>query len=471
MSRRRLRLAARLLPFVLVALVGCRSEPHSLDCGDCNLLLVSIDTLRADRLGCYGGPRPTSPALDALAAESILFEHAVSASYLTAESHASIFTSSLPSVHEISNASAMVGNSLAPGLVTMAEALAAAGLRTEGFHGGGNVASIFGFGRGFDRYQVAHDLADAASWIRHESGGRRFFLFLHTYHVHDPYTPRVESLRRLGIEPREDVEIEHSALEREAGDGGFAAIRDRFWSQIDRDDPADVAYALALYDAEILEVDELVGGLVRDVLEAAPRTLVVITSDHGEAFGEHGRFLHDSLYEEAVHVPLILRHPHRRASRISGTFSQLDLAPTLLDLLDVPRPVSFQGRSQRAFLESGGPIERPAIAEKMLLEKLEGESRPRVTRYEASGTFGPLKVHLRSASRVVQLYDLAEDPRERIDLAAERTELRDRALADLERVLAASDTFARQFPRDALPRDFQLPPELARQLRALGYLN
>ena len=450
---------------------GCREPIQTLDCSDCNLVLVSIDTLRADRLGVYGNSRPVTPAIDALAGNSIVFEQAVSGTYHTAESHATIFTSTLPSVHEVSNASARVGNSLDPGLATLAEALAAKGLSTIGFHGGGNVSPVFGFAHGFDRYEQSRDLSAAAEWIADHPDNERFFLFLHTYHVHDPYTPSPQSLTRLGITPRTDIVFDRDLLERETDGKGFGELRDRFWSQFDRSNSEDTAYALQLYEAEILEVDQLIGQLVDDLLERSPRTIVVITSDHGEEFGEHGKFLHDSLYQEVLHVPLLIHHPAGIRRRIADYVSLLDLSPTLLELLDVPVPRTFQGRSWKAALENGSEIRRPVIAEKMLLEEIEGQVRPAARRYEAAGIFDRLKVHYRPGSQAVHLFDLGVDRSESDDLAATQSKLREAQLDHLTRVLVASDSFARLVPRKAVTREFVLPPELDRQLRALGYLN
>lgn len=450
--------------------LACGAGPRLPSCTDCNVLLISIDTLRASRLGCYGGPRPTSPGIDALAAESTLFENASACSYHTADSHASIFTSTLPSVHEVTNAGSRTGFPLAPGIRTLAEVLSAAGFATAGFHGGGNVSEVYGFARGFDRYQMTEQLDDASEWLAHLEK-RPFFLFAHTFHVHDPYTPTRASLRALGIEPRTDVEIDLDRLGASGGASSFRDLRDRFWASIDKQDPEQVAYALALYDAEILEVDAMVTRLVREVLRIAPRTIVVLTSDHGEEFGEHGRFLHESLFQEVLHVPLMIRYPGRPGRRVAERVSLLSLAPTLLDELGVPAPATFQGRSLVPALRGRANFPRFQVAERMSVEPAGEGLRPSARRIAAAAYLGSEKVLRQSADAAVELYDLAADPLEKRDLAPMDAARRTAAEAVLGRLLAASDRFSAAVPRGAARAAVTLSPELEEQLRSLGYLN
>lgn len=461
----------------LAVIVGCkgesRSSPTRANCEGCNVLLISIDTLRASRLGCYGGPRPTSPGIDALAAESTLFENASACSYHTADSHASIFTSTLPSVHEVTNAGSRSGYPLAPGISTLAEALSQAGYATAGFHGGGNVSAIYGFDRGFERYELTENLDDASRWV--ETLDRRpFFLFAHTFHVHDPYTPRIETLAALGIERRDDVEIELTRLEHgSAGETSlsFRQIRDRFWASIHRDDPEHVAYALALYDAEILEVDAMVTRLVRKVLRLAPNTMVILTSDHGEEFGEHGRFLHESLFQEVLHVPLIVRFPDRPARRIAERVSLLDLSPTILDEVGVAAPATFQGRSLVPSLAGRAGFPRFQLAERMALDAAPSGGRPVARRLDAAAFIGQEKVIRQEGKAAVEVYDLGSDPRERRDLAMGDALRQAAAENALQRILEATDRFSKLVPRSSSRSAVPLSPELEEQLRALGYLN
>lgn len=466
-------LDARLLTWtatVLVLTMACGGKPPMESCEGCNVLLVSIDTLRASRLGCYGGPRPTSPGLDGIAAESILFENALACSYHTADSHASIFTSTLPSVHEVSNASSRIGNSLAPGIKTLAEVLLAAGYATAGFHGGGNVSPIYGFGRGFEHYRMTQQLDEATAWL---SGmeKRPFFLFAHTFHTHDPYTPARESLAALGVTPRDDVEMNLESLKSAVGERPFPALRDQFWASIDKQDPEKVAYALALYDAEILEVDRMITKLVREVLRIAPRTIVIITSDHGEEFGEHGHFLHDSLFQEVLHVPLIVRYPERTVRRVPDRVSMLDLAPTILDFLRIPSPPTFQGRSLLPALAGDAGFRRFLVAEKMLITAAGEGLRPAIRRWAAAAFLGDEKVLFQKPPLPLELYDLRADPLEKHDLALLDKPRRDAAEASLRRLLDATDRFSALVPREASGTVVTLSPELEEQLRALGYLN
>jgi arylsulfatase A-like enzyme len=450
--------------------LACGGKQEIEPCADCNVMLISIDTLRASRLGFYGGPRPTSPGLDAIAAESVVFENAAACSYHTADSHASIFTATLPSVHEVTNASSREGNALAPGIQTLTEVLSASGFATAGFHGGGNVSAVYGFSRGFDLYQMTERMDDAAEWLA-RSEKRPFFLFAHTFHVHDPYTPAVESLAALGIQPRDDIEIDLGRLGGAAGGSSFREVRNRFWAGIDKQNAEHVAYALALYDAEILEVDRAITKLVRDVLRIAPRTVVIVTSDHGEEFGEHGQFLHESLFQEVLHVPLLIRFPDGPARRVPERVSLLDLAPTVLDVLGLGSPSTFQGRSLLPALAGKANFRRAQMAEMMLIAPAGEGVRPASSRLAAAAFLGNEKILFQRPTLPLELYDLSADPLEKRDLALAEPPRKQAAEASLRRLLEATDRFSALVPRGAAKTSMTLSPELEEQLRALGYLN
>ena len=310
-----------------------------------NVILISIDTLRADRLGVYGSYRPTTPAIDAFAGEAALFEQAWSVWPETSGSHMSIFTSRYPSEHGVTS----FITTPPPSLTLLAEHLRTAGYLTRSFTEDGGVWANAGFARGFGAYgerrsisgvyggEAAATFGDATRWLEGHRD-RTFFLFVHTYQVHAPYTPpRSHKLFFLDIPGREGV--------------GFAAN------------------ALA-YDQETRFTDDQVGPFLAAVkrLGLGDRTLVVLLADHGEEFGEHGGQGHGrTLYREVLQVPLLFWSPGLIApGRIATPVSLLDVAPTLLDLLGLPKDPQHDGMSLAATLRRGAaksPAPRPIFGE------------------------------------------------------------------------------------------------------------
>jgi arylsulfatase A-like enzyme len=432
-------------------------------CAGCNLLLVSIDTLRADHLGCYGYERPTSPTIDRLAAASAVFENAYSVSYHTAESHMSMFTSLYPSVHRVRNSVHGTVNRLHDGVTTLAAALAAAGWRTAGFHGGGNVARSYGFDRGFETYQITTEIDPAVAWLA-APPAEPFFLFVHNYRPHDPYTPLPPYDRLFTGDYRGRIVADRAQLDREAGKAGFAAVRDAFWGRVDRTDPRDLAHLRALYDGEIRQIDAALADLFAAAAATARPTVVVLVSDHGEEFGEHGGFLHDDLYEELLRVPLILHHPRVSAGRrVAPRVSLIDLAPTLLDVVGVPAPDQFQGESLLPVVE-GRRTPGSIYAEK--IRSLSRDARKGRPLHYAL-IHGDVKLILKGRPEV---YDLAADPGERRDQTATSPELR--PLRQLARRIEEDNGARRQSLGVPLAAPEEaLDAEAVEQLRALGYLR
>jgi len=258
---------------------------------DLNVVLISIDTLRADHLGCYGYPEPTSPAIDALAAQGALFETAISQSSATLPSHASLFTSRYPSQHKTISSGHQY-TPLAGVELTLAEVLHHNGYRTAAFTDGGEMAGMYQIGQGFDDFDDLGGASDtilpkAMDWLsaHHDDP---FFLFLHFYDVHGPFVmTELDRARRKRIEELYEAEPGHG-LDLE---------------------PAALAALLAAYDRALLGVDTGIQGLLDhlDGLGRSGDTLVVVLSDHGEEFMEHDLIGHGvTVYEEVLRVPLIL---------------------------------------------------------------------------------------------------------------------------------------------------------------------
>lgn len=435
-----------------------RSLPH--------LLLVSLDTLRADHLSAYGYARDTSPRLAELARRSVVFERAYSQSNKTAPSHMTLMTSLYPAVHRIQNpGNPEDARRLSGGLPTLAEALRAAGYRTYAIHAGGMLGARFGFDRGFESYESERDLSELFRKARervaaHEAAGPApLFLFLHTYEIHAPYAPpaahggpfldpvyagsipagRAELIRAAGHERQEQKEW--------------------FWSRVDEERPEDVRRLRNLYDGGIHYTDAQLGGFL-DWLRSRPtwqRMLVVVLSDHGEEFGEHGEFQHTTLHREALHVPLIVRFPHPqpalRPRRVADVVRLIDVAPTLYDYLEILAPGPLQGRSLLPLLRDEAKEPRDVLS----------ELRPNGPVAFQSGEWKLIR-----ADGQARLFRISLDPGELEDRAAAEPQRVAALEARLDRLLAESEELRAGV---APPTPVEIDSSWRRALEALGYLR
>jgi len=430
-----------------------------------NLLLVSIDTLRADHLGAYGYDLPTSPTIDArLAGEGVTFTDVYSQSPKTTPSHMTLLTSLYPSVHGVELwQNGKPAHVLNPAVHTLAEILKNAGYATAAFTGGAQVDPVRGFDQGFDLYTVSGQQRRARRWLgRHR--WQRFFVFYHTYDVHDPYLPPDEYIRLFDPDYRGRV-LDAIHRLRNAGGMSVAAwegVSRRFWDSVDRSDPRDVRFVERLYDAGIRRMDaETIRPLLDrlDQLGLARDTLVVFTSDHGEAFGEHGQFQHDDLYAGTVRVPLVLRWPGRLPAglRIASRVRLIDVMPTILELLGVSAPPSLQGQSLTPLLHDAyaSPATEGAVS-----EYSDGRLYESLRRGGLSYIVdGPEE----------RLFDLVRDPAERQNVLATRPEEAAAMRAALERWRRNCRALVPLLG----PRGGTIAPsdETARRLRALGYME
>jgi arylsulfatase A-like enzyme len=431
-----------------------------------NAVLIVIDTLRPDHLSAYGSERPTSPSLDALAARGALFEQAISNSSWTLPALIGLLSGSHPSARNFER-----------GLRSSeVERLRDAGFQTAAFTEGGYVSRYFGLDRGFDAWEetegdlhwtgaerpanrgggIEHTFDRAREWLR-AHGDRPFFLLVHTYEVHAPYRRRTFA---EGSDPGAlgaTFEIQDAVRVRT----GKLSIG-----------PVERAYLERLYDGGVREADREVGALL-DELEAlglTARTLVVVTSDHGEEFGEHypdhaGDHGH-SLYDNLIRVPLIVFDPTARHSdagrRVTAQVRTLDVMPTVLDRLGVASP-PVDGRSLEPLLRGEADAERPAFAR--LFPRGRNGIGPSRTALRAGGF--KVIVNLPFADppvAAVELYDLSADPAEHTNLAGEDA-------TEREALLARLSELAGPLAEAGLPdlREVKGSEALQARLRALGY--
>lgn len=320
-----------------------------------NIICIVIDTLRASRLGCYGYPKPTSPAIDQFATEGVRFTHCFAPGIPTTPAHTTLFTGLHPITHNIVSHGGRID--LDRKTPMLAELLQSAGYTTAA------VDNLFDmkpwFARGFEFYinpSFRHKLrllvsceeinARAVPWIR-EHAGEKFFLFLHYWEPHTPYLPP-ERYRTFYPQDRDPFAPEHNS---------FAPIRRQFFWEMFRDTwfhrlgpVTDAEYVASLYDAEIRHVDDGIAELLQtlDTLGLSEETLVLLTGDHGESLYSHDIYFdHHGLYEDVIHVPLLLRCPQAvpagQAQR--PLIQHPDIAPTLLEAAGVRIPPTMEGRS------------------------------------------------------------------------------------------------------------------------------
>ena len=312
-------------------------------------ILISLDALRADRLGAYGHDRPTSPFLDALADRGAVFERAVAQYPSTLASHLTMFTGLYPQEHAVFRPERF----LDPSIETLPESLLAAGFRTAGFTEGGFMSGPYGFERGFElfddpRYRddtdVERTFERGLDFLEGLADDERFFLFLHTYSIHDPYTPPEEYRGLFWQGPPPPGAFPSDGQNLRAVNRGELAVT-----------PEIIDYLASQYDASIRYVDDVLArfwGRVEE-LGLADEVTLVITSDHGEAFYEHGKLAHMQVYPEDLLVPLIVVHPDLSAAvRVPALVGLVDLAPTLYQLTDVESPRTLSGRSLAPYLLS-----------------------------------------------------------------------------------------------------------------------
>ncbi len=458
-----------------------------------NVILVSIDTLRADRLGSYGYSRPTSPHLDGLAAEGVRFDQAISQAPWTTPSHMSLFTSTYPSVHGVNQGwtellDHMLGEtryrSLSTSIPTLAEVLRDHGYRTVAVAGGTTVSAKLGFARGFDRYREDHsrgfehltpEAESATLDMLERYQDQPFFFFFHTFEVHAPYI-RGQLADMLDADQR-------AALEAMVAAGTTDPLGD-FRSFLDRHHLMRADVTSALYDGGIQYTDAFLGRLFArlDALGLRERTLIVVTSDHGEEFADHSdkRFLDahcNTVYDELIRVPLILRLPNRLPAGhvVTEQVELIDVAPTVLDLLNLPRPTTMQGRSLRQPIDTSVVSEpvsgmaRGALSEATCVSPELKSLRMDGFKYiYAFPTPDGERIGVGAEPTWEALFDLVNDPGEHDNLAA----------GNPERLAEWRSRLIRRFaelPSNATPGtdavEVEVDDELIERLRALGYLD
>ena len=429
------RLAPIFLPLLFYACGASRpgigALPRGVHAADLDLIVVTLDTTRADRLGCYGAKDVATPALDGMAARGVRFAAAVSPMPLTLPAHGTLFTGLLPGAHGVRDNG---GYKLSPDLVTLAEVLKGRGFATGGFVSAFVLDHRWGIAQGFDRYYDDFDLKQqeklsmgdiqrpgnetldhALEWIRGVAD-RRFFAWVHLYDPHAPYEPP---------------------------------------------EPFRSRYAGRPYDGEIAWTDSLVARLFGELerMGLKRKTVIAVLADHGESLGEHGEQGHGYfVYEPVAHIPFLLETPYdgTRGRVVEEVVRSIDVAPTLLDLLGIAGGLKGTGSSVVPLI--GGKASRPGegYTESYYPRLHYGWSELRAVRTK--------RWHFIEAPKP-ELYDLDADPSESVNLAA-------RELSVLERMREALAGFERDSaPTIAATAPVEEDEETLRRLASLGYVG
>jgi len=400
---------------------------------DLNVVLITLDTLRTDRLSCYGSTTVDSPNIDSLAAEGVRFSNAASTVPFTLPAHSSIMTGLYPPGHGVRE---NVGYVLDERVPTLAELLGKGGWATGGFVSAFVLDHRWGIGRGFDRYFDDFDLkemetpnigsvqrdgaetvAEAVAWLDGRPADRPFFLWLHLYDSHEPYTPAEPFKSRYPGQP---------------------------------------------YDAEVAYTDSLVGRFrgALDERGLLDDSLIIVTSDHGEGLGDHGETVHGFfLYDTTIHVALIVRPPAGDGAGrvVDRPVSHVDLLPTILDLVGLPAPEIVHGRSLVPLI-AGRDVswDRPVYSESLYPLLHYGWAPLRAIRTD--------RFKLIDVPRP-ELYDLARDPAEERNLDGEepnRAAELTAALGNLRRSISSGGPSGGTGP--------EMDERTLAQLQALGYM-
>lgn len=442
----------RLAPLLLIALLGtaalpgCRGERTAVAPAveppapaaprptfrDHNLVFVSFDALQASHVGCLGYRRDVTPTIDAIAKQGYLFSDAISVASWTVPASMTWFTGVYPSEHRMVNKFSVFQppvrkmaklRELAPDLVTLADILKRRGYVTGGFTGNAGVSGGFGYDQGFDTYffewgkfgSMDQSIPVALEWLR-ANKDNKFFCFLHGYDIHGQNTPATGFDYRF-VDPNYNKrytgsEQEQELLREEGLEKGKLTMRDedvRFWRDV--------------YDEKIQRTDAKFRRFLDefDKLGVTGRTLFVLTSDHGTEFYEHRRFDHGfTLYQEQIHVPLIIRLPGQTEDqRVAERVSSIDVMPTILDLLDVPLSDRERGQLRGMSLTgvmNGGRAPRDIFS----------ETDYRHYTYKRS-IIAPdgWKLIYTLEDKTRELFDLKADPTEANDLAPQQPRLAD----------------------------------------------
>ena len=516
---RPLRAAGKAVLFALVLAAPARGAENSAPLpkgGRYNLIMISLGNVGTAHMSLYGYPRQTTPALDRWAKDAVVFENAFSPTSWTLPVGTSLFTSLYPFAHGVT----MRGqkNMLNKSIPTLPEILQRAGYATAAFTGGLDYYKGFGHMRGFDTvadnpdftgYQTT--LPQATQWLSaHES--KNFFLFIHGYDAHCPFVPPAAPILGTftGGRPAATFDASRCLRGYKQSKDGYV-VYPSFRCDLDKtslecavaatpDEPkpfvlkgADIDHLQDMYDEDVLSVDAQVGRFLASLsTQTLAQTIIVVYCEHGEMFAKHGNFgrpgaFRGMLYDDVVHIPLLVRLPTPNPARVRAMVSIVDIMPTLLDLLGIPNDarLKMQGKDLRPLIEGqdaqvhdrvyagstflfgrhfpyAKPMDAASVRDpewKLIREDAVPEKFYNLSK-DAMKKQGALKPQI-----IESLYHVAKDPEELHDLAKQRPDVVARLKKDLRRWREE----CRRLLSERTPSTQKLPPSLLRSAKDHGY--
>ncbi|GMQ95196.1 MAG: hypothetical protein BMS9Abin13_308 [Patescibacteria group bacterium] len=488
-------------------------------CSGCNIIMIDLSNVSAENMGLYGYNRNTTPFLEEFAKDALVFDDFFAPTSWTLPNATSLFTSLYPYTHNVLNRYPY--NVLSENIKTFPEVLGENGYKTFAIVGGLDYSARFGHMRGFDdvveqreidlterdgvRAVFDRTFADtfktALSWIK-KADGEKFFLFLHGYDAHCPFVPPPETEGVWSDKNNTSITVDNSICYRgfrneETGtykasyylprSGRFSqekGVKEELVKEIEFTE-RDIAYLRDLYDEEVFSLDKLlesfIGGLDKRTLN---NTVIIIFSDHGEMFAKHGRFgragsVRGTLYDDVMHVPLIIKVPGAPGKRVFGITQFIDVVPTLMEMLEIkPKDMRMQGKSALPLITRGEKINEYAYSgslygskRNLFYDKVSVNESIRDEKWKLIregildiNTGALLEEEAEIVEQTFELYDLVNDPEEFNNVAEENPEVFERLKARLEEWAVSSRTFLNETPGTE-----ELPEEFIEEARKRGY--
>ena len=444
-----------------------------------NIVLISLDTLRADHLKCFGYKKETSPNMDRLGIDGVMFTNAFSTTNWTLPAHISLLTSLDNRNHQVDKAHPYLDDSI----ITLSDVLRKNGYFTSAFTGGALVSQRFGFSKGFDSYvdfRRSHFQRNSAEilfnnseiWLNRNKD-KKFFLFLHTYQIHEPY---------FSHSPFSSLFLNNKTLKWEKANMDEILLDDESngTKRYRNLSPSEKENIVALYDGEIRYSDEyLIKPLIEKLkqLNLYQRTMIIVTSDHGEEFFDHMAWLHGhSLYNELIKIPLIIKFPFSQFKKIkSNKYVRItDIMPTILETVGIdPSSYQFDGKSLVPIIKNDEKEERIFVAD------MGGQSNPSELPTKVAINLGEFKLILNNKFGMppehylpipapiakVELYDLKKDHPEKKNIAPQEKEVVQYLLKKIYELYPVGAE--KKGPK----KEKELDTEMEEILKALGYIR
>lgn len=449
-----------------------------------NVILISIDTLRSDRLSCYGYKYKTSPHIDKLAEEGVLFENIYAQSPWTLPSHMSILTSLYPSVHGVQT----TDDRLSGDFITLAEVLRNNGYYTAAYVDCGFVSAKYGFNQGFDIYddydysagRIKGINKKAISFIEkfcatRKSPQSKFFLLYHVFDVHGPYKPP-ESYRSLFYDGTDPYDRDNHSMDL------IKQMSQHKYQEFG--DITDINYVRALYDSGVRYVDDQLKDLFKRLKDLGiyDETLIVFTSDHGESLFEHEMMVGHGLssWNTVIKVPLIVKFPYGkyRGRRVNCLTESIDIFPTVLDFLGIKNSIPIQGKSLMKSIRDRSTVRKFAYG---------SSSNPGGSRFVVSKRWKYIEAMKYNPDEMIgfmrngkldylyiseHLYDMEADPQEMNNLARRQEEEIKMMVEKLKEFELSNEEFRQRY-YSSVKGDIKIDMDekLKEDLKALGYLQ